>query len=62
MAARKRGAEPAVLKVRQSNLSTRRLYEELGFYDAGKRKGYYSRPREDAVVLQKELTREPIES
>ena len=60
--ARKRGAEAAWLEVRQSNVSARRLYEGLGFREAGERKGYYSRPSEDAVVLQKELTREPRES
>ncbi len=60
--ARKRGAKAASLEVRQSNVSARRLYEGLGFREAGERSGYYSRPSEDAVVLQKELTREPIES
>ena len=58
----KRGAKAASLEVRKSNTSARRLYAGLGFREAGERKGYYSRPSEDAVVLQKELTREPRET
>lgn len=55
------GAESAFLEVRPSNLPARRLYEQLGFRKAGERKGYYSRPEEDAVVLQKSLKRERVE-
>jgi ribosomal-protein-alanine N-acetyltransferase len=60
--ARTYGAVSAFLEVRRSNLTARRLYERLGFREAGERKGYYSCPSEDAVVLHKELTREPIET
>ena len=53
---RKRAIKVASLEVRQSNVLARRLYERLGFCETGERKDYYSRPTEDAVVLQKELT------
>jgi len=45
----------AQLEVRASNLSAQKLYETLGFRVVGERKKYYSRPREDAVLLQKRL-------
>ena len=45
------GAKRATLEVRASNDGARRLYERLGFYVAGTRRGYYSNPVEDALVL-----------
>jgi ribosomal-protein-alanine N-acetyltransferase len=48
------GARRATLEVRQSNESARRLYERLGFSVAGVRRGYYTKPVEDALVLWKE--------
>ena len=39
------------LEVRESNIPARRLYEKAGFRDAGRRKNYYERPREDAVLM-----------
>lgn len=41
------------LEVRESNLSARRLYERLGFYTDGLRKGYYTDPDEDAVLMSR---------
>jgi len=49
------GVMAAQLEVRASNLSAQKRYETLGFRVVGERKKYYSRPREDAVLLQKRL-------
>ena len=45
----------AQLEVRASNVSAQKLYQTLGFRVVGERKKYYSRPLEDAVLLQKRL-------
>ena len=52
------GAERITLEVRASNLPAIRLYEKLGYAQAGLRKGYYEKPREDALILQKALKAE----
>ena len=49
------GARSAQLEVRASNTIALQLYASFGFRVAGERKGYYSRPRENAVLLHKEL-------
>ena len=48
-----RGIENFTLEVRCSNLAAIRLYEKLGFTKEGLRKGFYSNPREDALILWK---------
>ncbi len=48
------GARRATLEVRRSNDAARRLYERLGFAVAGIRRGYYTKPVEDALVLWRE--------
>jgi ribosomal-protein-alanine N-acetyltransferase len=45
------GANAVTLEVRSSNAPARALYRRFGFAPAGVRKGYYSRPVEDALVL-----------
>ena len=45
------GARRAMLEVRRSNESALRLYERLGFELASVRRGYYTSPVEDALVL-----------
>lgn len=47
-------ATRALLEVRRSNEPARRLYESLGFVVAGVRRGYYTDPIEDALVLWRE--------
>lgn len=48
-----RGVREVFLEVRESNRAAQRLYEGRGFDVVGRRKGYYSRPREDALVLRR---------
>ena len=42
------------LEVRASNDPAIRLYQRLGFVEAGRRPGYYHKPKEDALILGKE--------
>jgi ribosomal-protein-alanine N-acetyltransferase len=56
---RARGATAALLEVRRSNAAAQSLYRGLGFEETGARRDYYSRPREDALILRKELKGEP---
>ena len=49
---KRRGIQRAILEVRRSNGAARRLYEGFGFVVVGVRTAYYSRPMEDAIVLQ----------
>lgn len=39
------------LDVRVSNVPALSLYEKFGFTPCGKRKGFYSSPKEDAVIM-----------
>ena len=48
------GATRATLEVRRSNDAARLLYEQFGFSVAGVRKGYYTKPEEDALILWRE--------
>ncbi len=42
------------LEVRESNIAAINLYIRLGFQKVGQRRGYYSNPKEDALILRKE--------
>jgi ribosomal-protein-alanine N-acetyltransferase len=55
MEGRRRGALNMYLEVRESNDAARRLYASRGFLEIGRRRGYYRRPAEDAIVLRLEL-------
>ena len=44
------------LEVRVSNLPAIFLYEKLGFCQVGRRPGYYRNPKEDAIIMGKELS------
>jgi len=46
-----RGAHRATLEVRASNDAALRLYDRFGFAVTTTRRGYYTRPDEDALVL-----------
>ena len=45
-----------MLEVRVSNDSAIALYEKMGFSEVGRRPNYYRNPREDALIMRKELT------
>ena len=38
--------------------TARRLYQQLGFREVGRRPGYYRRPVEDAVILRSAMSAE----
>jgi ribosomal-protein-alanine N-acetyltransferase len=48
------GAQRTTLEVRRSNEVARLLYGRFGFLVAGVRRGYYSNPVEDALILWRE--------
>ena len=52
---KKRNISLISLEVRESNLPAIALYEGLGFSIAGKRKNFYTNPRENALVMIKNL-------
>ena len=51
-----RGVRKVFLDVRESNLPARTLYDRLGYTVTGKRRNFYRFPREDAILMMKELT------
>ncbi len=53
--ARARGLEQISLEVRVSNQAAITLYERTGFEVAGRRKSFYRRPTEDALVMLKKI-------
>lgn len=54
-AARADGVAHLFLEVRASNRVAIALYTHYGFEQVGQRKGYYTLPREDALVLRLQL-------
>lgn len=46
-----RGIASFTLEVRRSNDAAIRLYESFGFEHSGVRKDFYSKPKEDAVIM-----------
>ena len=53
--ARKRGASKMYLEVRESNEPARALYKKHGFEDIGVRKNYYTKPKEDGIIMMSEI-------
>ncbi|MBE6607470.1 MAG: ribosomal-protein-alanine N-acetyltransferase [Ruminococcaceae bacterium] len=53
--AAEKNCDTLMLEVRESNAAARALYEKIGFYPVGRRKGYYSNPVEDAILMDKSL-------
>lgn len=49
----KQGLEAFTLEVRESNVAAIRVYEKAGFKNAGIRKDFYERPKENAVIMWK---------
>jgi [ribosomal protein S18]-alanine N-acetyltransferase len=57
----RRGARSLFLEVRAGNEAARALYHAAGFQQAGRRRGYYSGPNEDALILRRDLTPAPLD-
>lgn len=53
-ALRERGVRMLALEVRASNEAAFRVYAALGFAQVGRRRNYYEKPKEDALILRKE--------
>ena len=51
----RRGTAAVYLEVRDSNERARRLYASRRFEEVGRRRNYYQRPVEDAIVLRRML-------
>lgn len=49
------GLETIFLEVRESNTPAFKLYQSLGFEEIGRRRGYYSGPIEDALMMKLDL-------
>jgi [ribosomal protein S18]-alanine N-acetyltransferase len=50
--ARRHGTDEVFLEVRSSNARARELYDSRGFAEVGRRRRYYRRPIEDAIILR----------
>jgi len=49
------GVRRVFLEVRESNVGAQAFYRHLGFRSLGRRRGYYTHPTEDALILQRAL-------
>lgn len=47
------GITDVTLEVRETNVPAIRMYEQLGFEDAGIRKNFYEKPKENALIMWK---------
>lgn len=48
------------LEVRASNVPAIALYQKFGFVEAGRRKNYYTKPKEDALIMTKYFKEEEL--
>jgi len=53
--ARERKCDSIFLEVRESNIPAQTLYSSYEFKPIGRRVGYYRQPRENAIIMVKEL-------
>jgi len=53
--ARNRDCSTIYLEVRESNNPAIKLYSSFGFKQVGRRKNYYRSPKENAIVMAKEI-------
>ena len=59
-ASRHSGARRMLLEVRASNQPAQHLYAQAGFRTVGRRPGYYSDPKEDAICMECRLDAETV--
>lgn len=52
--AKNENAEFITLEVRQSNENAIRIYSHMGYKAVGVRKNFYSKPKEDGIIMTKE--------
>ena len=52
---RRRGASRVFLEVRESNRKAIAFYNKHGFSETGRRKAYYHKPEEAALLMEKQL-------
>ena len=52
---KEKDVKSAYLEVRESNLPAINLYKKYGFLEAGVSKNHYSKPTENAILMNKEL-------
>lgn len=52
---KEKGTERLLLDVREGNLPARKFYEKHGFLVDGVRKNFYDNPKEDGVLMSKNL-------
>jgi ribosomal-protein-alanine N-acetyltransferase len=45
-----------ILEVRESNRIAQDFYRASGFFETGRRRGYYADPQEDAVLMKREIS------
>ena len=43
------------LEARESNIAAMKLYEKFGFREIGRRRGYYQKPHEDAIIMELDI-------
>ena len=53
--AREKGCHTVMLDVRESNTPAIEFYKKHGFYEVGIRKGFYSSPKENALLMDRKL-------
>lgn len=52
--AKTQGVKNVTLEVRETNVPAIKLYESMGFVEAGIRKNYYKEPTENALIMWKQ--------
>ncbi len=55
------GCRLVTLEVRDGNAAAMELYKKLGFREVGRRKGYYAKGGEDAVLMDLDLGKVEVE-
>ena len=51
----RKGCAWVVLEVRESNVAAQKFYAQAAFEIVGRRKNYYHAPREDALLMARQL-------
>lgn len=52
---KEKGANSVILECRESNAGALALYKKCGFLELGKRRDFYENPRENAIIMKKEI-------